>query len=158
MLQFLFLPRQSTESDLLFTGPGQQLQVIICILFQRMWQSVWLTTSARRTLLGYACFWLWHICRKDVLKQWKMFGHIVGAQDLCDSLRQISMNWFYWYAFWNAVGKGEPAVQFKGSLLQGAREWCCLPSADEKGIIYWTWLSPSSCLPGRKLEWESTVC
>lgn len=33
-------------------------------------------------------------CRKDVLKQWKMLGHILGAQDLCDSFRQISVELF----------------------------------------------------------------
>lgn len=75
-------------------------------------------------------------CRKDVLKQWKMFGHIVGAQDLCDSFRQISVERFLLICLLECGRKGEPAVQFKGRLPQRAREWCCLPSANEKDIIY----------------------
>lgn len=58
------------------------------------------------------------VCRKDVLKQWKMFGHIVGAQDLCDSLSKTSVELFLLMVPLECGRKGEPAVQFKGRLPQ----------------------------------------
>ena len=104
MLQFLFWPRQSTEFDLLFTGPGQQLQVIICLLFQRMWQSVWLTSSAWK---GFAWLCLFLALTKSAERCFKTMEN-VQAHCRCPRTSMITSdkhlwNCSYWYSFWNAA-------------------------------------------------------
>jgi hypothetical protein len=78
MLQFLFLPRQNTEFDLLFTEGPDKLQVIICFFFQRKWQSVWLTCCTRKGLARLCLF-------SAFVKVCRNFERIENVQVYCKS-------------------------------------------------------------------------
>ena len=126
MLQFLFLPRQSTEFDLLFTGPGQPLQVIICLIFQRMWQSLGLRSSTTRK--GLAWLYLFLALTKPAERCFKIMENVQAHCRCPRTLGIISdkylWNCSYWSMFLLECWKSDLAIWFKEKLQQQARGWC----------------------------------
>lgn len=78
MLQYLFLPSQSTEFDLLFARPGQAAG---CFFFQKLWQNVRLAGSPLESLVIFL-FWLCQSLQIGVLKDSKMSLNIANARGL----------------------------------------------------------------------------